>query len=404
MESKRIIMTSTFFPPFHLGGDATHVKMLRDELERRGHEVHIIYSLDAYRLKRGKVSGDIPSSPTIHPIEGRLRGVSAFATYLTGRNHRAESSLERLVAEIRPDWIHHHNISLLGAGVLYRSRFPSVYTAHDYWLICPRSDLMFKGKETCQIRKCSRCNVATGRPPQIWRPFLMPKALGSLRLIISPSHFLASRLQHFLGLEATVLPNFAPRPPSNNWPEGEHFCFVGVLEKGKGLHLLLKAFEDESLGSLHIMGKGSLEEEVRRMERLTGGRICYKGFLTGDELWQEMGSSRALICPSTGNENSPLACIEALSLGVPLIVTRRGGLPELVESPKCGESCEPEPRSIAEAVRVISDPSKRSELRKNAFMRYQRYHEPSSYIKRYLELCEMMMNGSEKSGPSEHGL
>ena len=38
METSCIVMTSTFYPPFHLGGDAVHVKMA-EELVRQGHEV-----------------------------------------------------------------------------------------------------------------------------------------------------------------------------------------------------------------------------------------------------------------------------------------------------------------------------------------------------------------------------
>ena len=41
METERIVMTSTFYPPYHLGGDAMHVKYLADELTRLGHEVHV---------------------------------------------------------------------------------------------------------------------------------------------------------------------------------------------------------------------------------------------------------------------------------------------------------------------------------------------------------------------------
>lgn len=394
METKRIVMTSTFYPPYHLGGDAAHVRMLRAELERRGHEVHVVHSLDAFRLKGGEVSGDPRSDARVHPTEGRFGGRSAMWTYLTGRDRRAERELGRLAAEVRPDWVHHHNISLLGAKVLSGSEAPKVYTAHDYWLICPRSDLMYLGRETCGRQRCLSCSLRTGRPPQLWRPLLMPEALRSIRLLISPSRYMAGHLRSFLGLEAEVLPNFAPAP-RRSWPLGEHCSFVGVLERNKGLDLLLRAFEDEELGSLHVMGKGSMEAEVREEERRSSGRISYKGFLTGEDLWREVGASKALLCPSAGNENSPLACIEALALGVPLVVSGRGGLPELVEDPECGRVCELTPGSIADAVRSVTAPTARTKLGENAFIRYQRHHEPSSYVDRYLRLCEAMRDVSD---------
>ena len=46
------MITSTFYPPYHLGGDATHVKYLAEELPKRDHEIHVMHSLNAYRAKR----------------------------------------------------------------------------------------------------------------------------------------------------------------------------------------------------------------------------------------------------------------------------------------------------------------------------------------------------------------
>ena len=52
MESLRFVMTTSFYPPYHLGGDAVHVYYLANELAKIGHEVHVIHSIDAYNLKR----------------------------------------------------------------------------------------------------------------------------------------------------------------------------------------------------------------------------------------------------------------------------------------------------------------------------------------------------------------
>ena len=52
METLKILFPTSFYPPYHLGGDATHVKYLAEELAKKGHEVHVLYSLDAYQIKR----------------------------------------------------------------------------------------------------------------------------------------------------------------------------------------------------------------------------------------------------------------------------------------------------------------------------------------------------------------
>jgi len=215
--------------------------------------------------------------------------------------------------------------------------------------------------------------------------------LDSIDLALAPSRFMAERLHSFLGIEAKVLPNFAAAPDFGPARLEGHFSFVGVLERNKGLDLLLQAFKDERVGlGLHVMGRGSLEPMVREAEKASEGRIAYKGFLEGRALWSEVAGSQALVCPSTGNENSPLACIEALALGVPLMVSSRGGLPELVDTPECGIVAGLSPGSLADALVRLSNPVIRERLAKNAFIRYQMNHQPGIYVESYLRLCEEM--------------
>ena len=52
METLRFLLVSTFYPPYHLGGDAVHVQYLAEALAAQGHEVHIEHSPAAYRVKR----------------------------------------------------------------------------------------------------------------------------------------------------------------------------------------------------------------------------------------------------------------------------------------------------------------------------------------------------------------
>jgi hypothetical protein len=49
----RVAMVTTFYPPNNFGGDGQYVRRLAHALVRRGHEVDVIYSADAYRLLGG---------------------------------------------------------------------------------------------------------------------------------------------------------------------------------------------------------------------------------------------------------------------------------------------------------------------------------------------------------------
>ena len=43
----RFAMVTTFYPPFHFGGDAMYAYRLTNALARRGHEVVVVHSEDA---------------------------------------------------------------------------------------------------------------------------------------------------------------------------------------------------------------------------------------------------------------------------------------------------------------------------------------------------------------------
>ena len=47
----RFCLVTTFFPPYHFGGDGVFVYRLAEALAERGHKVDVIHSVDAYRLR-----------------------------------------------------------------------------------------------------------------------------------------------------------------------------------------------------------------------------------------------------------------------------------------------------------------------------------------------------------------
>jgi len=77
METKKFLMTSSFYPPYHIGGDATHVKYLSEELVKLGHEVHVMFSLDAYRYKKPDFKEHLKETEEVngvflHPLRSPL--------------------------------------------------------------------------------------------------------------------------------------------------------------------------------------------------------------------------------------------------------------------------------------------------------------------------------------------
>lgn len=396
METRRILMVSTFYPPFHIGGDAVHVKYLAEALARKGHEVHVLHSIDAYLFKQGKHRGQYPDDLVhLHPIQTKYPVISTLAAYITGRNRAAESALRNLLNEVNPDWVHFHNISLLGYRILMIPNSMKIYTAHDYWLICQRNDLMNAGKLICEQASCFKCSIKSLRPYQFWRDQNYRNALERIDIVIAPSKYMGGVLRRHIKINPIVIPNFAPRNGYRVLKGSDttsFFLFASVLEKHKGLHILLECFCGEDLDSnLHIAGKGRLEKLVRKKESETKGRVRYLGYLPRSELMKEIESSMCFVSPSICLENSPLSCIEALSTRKPLVVSNKGGLPELVTDPECGIVCEPTVENLKNALkRIEKDEELRSRLSTNALKRYELYHTPERYLKSYFRVIEEM--------------
>jgi glycosyltransferase involved in cell wall biosynthesis len=59
-------------------------------------------------------------------------------------------------------------------------------------------------------------------------------------------------------------------------------------------------------------------------------KISFLGFVDSKKLYSLYSNALALIIPSIWPENAPLVALEALSVGTPIIVSNRGGLPEII--------------------------------------------------------------------------
>ena len=274
METLKFLFTTSFYPPYHLGGDAIHVKYLAEELARNGHEVHILQSIDAYRLKRNNYKSieQEPDSKNIqvHRIESPLKIIDPLMVYTFGRSFYVQKTFSELLKNIHPDVVHHHNISLLGYSIL-KKQFPylSLYTAHDYWLICPTNNLLRNKKEICNTKMCYSCTLNSKRFPQFWRNSKsFNRAISSIDLLISPSDYVRIELAKEIHVKSITMPNFAPKSPKEVTPSeySNYFLFVGMLEKHKGILNLLnlfKVYKNEIKAHLVIAGGGSLSNYIR---------------------------------------------------------------------------------------------------------------------------------------------
>ena len=340
MESRRILMVTTYYPPYHLGGDALHVKLLTKELTKAGHDVYVVHLLDPFYIKRGREAVKEPPEPDSHifSIKSPYGSLSIGKSYVFGYSRYINKKIKGIVEQVKPDVIHYHNIAGFGPSVFKIGSCFKIYTAHDYWPICQMNNLLDYRNHFCKgPNYCSICSVLLKRPPQIWR-YNNEALLNYVDCIICPSTYMANTLKdNGISNRIVVLPNFVKKEKIGHyhkdaWKEKSYCLYVGILERHKGVIELINAYRNmkEINDNLIIVGRGSQVEKIAS-EALKDNRVHLSGWVSNDELGRLYANAKAVIIPSIWPENNPLVAIEALSYGTPIIVSNQGGLPEIAE-------------------------------------------------------------------------
>lgn len=266
-------------------------------------------------------------------------------------------SLARYLRRARPDVIHTHNI--VGCGgltpwVIRRSGIRWVHTLHDVQLVTPSGLVDRDGQPYTAVERS-----ALGRAFRALRRRLF----GSPDVLTSPSAWLLAFHQS-AGFtprsRAVVIRNPAPAPyeaehlPSDalmQMPIGSGgqrsvraFAFAGQVEGHKGIVLLFEAFARLRAMfpdiTLQVIGDGSVLPMLKRASRevrtlILRGRLDARGVATA------IAHADVVVVPSLCAENQPSVILEAYAAGVPVVASRTGGIPELVEDGVTGFLVEP---------------------------------------------------------------
>ncbi len=277
----------------------------------------------------------------------------------------------RILDVEHPDLVHTHN--LMGFSVLIwpyikRRNLPLVHTLHDYYLLCPRASMFDKGTNcVTQEWDCKLYSIRRLRSSRL------------VDAVVSVSGFVLDRhimLGAFAGVtEKHVIPNVC-RSQQNSVRQTHiqnrpiRFGFIGQLSTIKGVELLLGVLEKmpQQGWELLVAGKGSQEYESRLRERYKLPAVRYLGFVSPETFFPNID---VLIVPSVWHEPFSLVVIEAFAHGVPVIGSRRGGIPELIDEMRTGILFDPDDAdSLQRAInRILLEPSLVDDMRPYCFQK-----------------------------------
>jgi glycosyltransferase involved in cell wall biosynthesis len=399
----RFGMVTTFYPPYHFGGDAIFVHRLSNELARRGHRVDVIHCREAYRLLARREPNqpyDDHPNVTVHGLDNPLGPLAPLLTHQTGFPLLAG---RRLASILRApfDVIHYHNVSLIGGpGVLRLGQAVKLYTMHEYWLVCPTHVLFRFNREPCERRTCLACTLVYRRPPQWWRyTGLLHAATAHVSAFIAPTRF-CKDLHTRLGLRARIerIPYFLPAeaaPATSPEPSAAppYFLIVARLEKLKGIQTVIPLFRGAAPGRLVIAGAGDYERPLRRLAA-DSARVEFRGRLSGSSLSALYRGAVALIVPSLAYEIMPQVVLEALAQGTPVVARNRGGMAELIADSGGGLTYDTDVELLAALRRLLSDRPWRNALGARGQAAARRLWTADAHLERYFALIHDLQRPS----------
>lgn len=402
----KFCMVTTFYPPFHFGGDATHVRALSRALVAQGHEVDVVHCVDAYDLKSKNpplTTENEDDGITVHRLKSSFGPVSPLITHQSGRPGLKASALREILK--RPfDVVNFHNISLVGGpGIIRLSRAPvTLYTLHEHWLLCPTHFFWKNRSHPCDRPTCLSCSIRSGIPPQLWRYTDMAKsAVKSVDALIAPSEFTA-RLHREAGFEpeAKVIPLFSSLEPPKNIertpPPRPQFLYVGRIDAPKGVAPMLEEFATLPDYDLDVIGDGECRGNLQR-QFAANTNIRFLGELAQPDLLAHYENATALVFPSLAPETFGLTIIEALACGTPAIVRDAGGAREIIDETKAGVVYH-NAEQLREALHSLAGNADiRAEMGKRGREGVLRSYTKERHVRRYLELIDSIANDPAKA-------
>lgn len=393
----RILLGVHQFFPHHGTGTEVLTLQMAQGLRRRGHEAAIVTGepnwSHADNVPTSLSSDSYGGLPVyrVHFGPGRRRDPISL--------HLNAPDRVRLVLDVihqwKPDVVHLNHLAGFSGQVvpaIGALGVPVVFTATDYWPVCSLATLRRRfDQQNCQGPAegvdCVRClsPVPTGAwlarlglmigktpLPLVLGParslHVIPLRAGMLidhanqaRLILCSTRFLADVLVRHgaddnkvrvlpYGVDVGPLPEPVPIPDRFTPEQPLRLGFIGSLVERKGSHVLLEALRGigeqreniraEIYGN-EVPNAADYYRRICAMQKDLGPVAQLKGVFLPTEIGRVLRGLHALVVPSTWYESAPLSLCSALAAGVPVIVSRLGGLTEPIVDGQTGLSFPP---------------------------------------------------------------
>lgn len=328
----RVAQVCARYSPF-VGGVETHVRMISERLKSRGLDVEVLTTDPTWRLPNRSVVNGV----TVR----RFRSVAPADSYFFS------PGLYEYLREASADYdlVHahsYHSFPSLFAAIA-KGKTPLVFTPHyhgtGHTLVRSLAHIPYRRIGSVIFDRSDRIICVSNHELK-----LLAAKFGRARdkASVIPN-----------GVDAEDLARVRKSPARTG-----SIVYVGRLERYKRVENIIRAFprlKDDV--TLAIIGVGPERDRLRRVisDLALGNRVSVVGYLPRGELLERLGRADAAVSLSR-HEAFGVAIAEALSIGVPCVVSGDSALVEFANGVNCiAVTDADDPSEVAEAIsKVIS--------------------------------------------------
>lgn len=313
------------------GGAEASVLALTTAMRKEGHEVSVL-SADS--------PGEKMFADRTFP---RIAPNSPLKSFHHLLYFRSFSALRSAIRDFHPDIVHFHTMGDCTPSVLFAlGGTPAVLTVHgpeEYtksllpWYLAS-SDFR-KPFELSSLTFIGRLHYVFYRYPQ---RLIYRLGFRNLSRVIAPSKYIAKEIALDIPVTITQIYNGIPLPEAKPMQGAPVALYVGRLKEIKGVEYAIRAFASVvaqiPAARFVIVGDGVERTHLEALiqELAIADAVQLRGWVSGsDELYRLYEEAQVVLIPSVWPENLPTVCIEAMAIGRPVVGTRTGGIPELIE-------------------------------------------------------------------------
>lgn len=329
------------------GGSETYIFKLGECLKEYGNEVQY-FGMEHENRCVGNNVGAYTSNMDFH---GGSKLPKITYPVKTIYSIEARKKIRKVLDDFQPDVCHLNNFNYqLTPSIILeinkwrkenRKTCKIVFTAHDYNLVCPNhmlnNPLTHENCESClggHFKNCikGKCihsstakSIVGAAEAYFWNAKGVYKYIDK---IICCSKFMKRIMDSnpLFAKKTVVVHNFVDDLKYEYKEKENYVLYFGRFSEEKGIRTLLEVCKELPEVKFVFAGSGALEDEIRKVPNIE----CV-GFKSGKELHNLISKAKFSVYPSEWYENCPFSVMESIMFATPVIASKIGGLPELVQ-------------------------------------------------------------------------